>query len=123
MGWRRACVWSSWTLLPMAAILAAKGSTLAALYGLASVVAFAYHWHEQKRWRFTDHAFAWACIAANVWLAWHCPWQTVAVAMVAIVKALVYYAEAHRRHYDRFHTHWHVWCGIAGLLLASGYRP
>ena len=123
MNWRRACIWSSWTLLPMAAILAYKGSMLAVLYALSSVVAFAYHWHAQKKWSLSDHVLAWACIVANFWLAWHCPWHAVAVASLAIVNALVHYAEAHRQQYDRFHTHWHIWCGIAGVVLAGGYNP
>lgn len=123
MNWRRACIWSSWTLLPMVAILAYKGSSLALLYLFSAVVAFAYHWCNQKRWSFSDHTLAWACIAANFWLAAHCPWQAVVVATVAIANALLHYVEAHRRHYDRFHTHWHVWCGIAGVVLAGGYQP
>lgn len=121
MNWRLACIWSSWTLLPMVAILASKGSLLALLYAVASVVAFAYHWHEQRRWSLPDHGLAWACIATNLWLAWHCPWQAVVAAAAAVGLALLHYAEAHRRQYDRHHTHWHIWCGIAGVLLAGGY--
>ena len=123
MNWRRACIWSSWTLLPMAAVLALKGSLRALLYATASVVAFAYHWHEQHRWSLADHGLAWACIAANLWLAGHCPWQAVVAASFAVSIALLHYAEAHKRQYDKYHTHWHIWCGITGVLLAGGYTP
>jgi hypothetical protein len=122
VNWRSACIWSSWALLPMTAILAAKGSLLAALYGLAAAVAFAYHWCEQKRWSAADHALAWACIGANCWLAWRSPWEPVAVALLAIAHALVSYRKAHQGDYDRHHTHWHLWCGLAGVLLAAGYK-
>ena len=125
MSWRAACIWSSWALLPMVAILASKGSDLAFLYGAASAVAFAYHWTAEQQWRGTDHALAWACILANCWLAWHGEIYTVAVALIAIGKALVAYRESHsskRDCYDEYHTYWHFWCGVAGFLLAKGYH-
>lgn len=107
----------------MVAVLAARASPLALLYGAATLAALAYHWHDQQRWVRTDHVLAWACIASNLWLAWHCRWYIVAAAVVAIIGALQQYTAAHREQYDRHHTWWHAWCGVAGVLLAAGSGP
>jgi hypothetical protein len=106
----------------MAAVLAVKGSPLAWLYAAASCVAFLYHVHRERAFVAADHALAWACIAANLWLAWHGESALVTVTATAVIGlALHQYREAHRGDYDMHHTVWHWWCGLAGLLLASNY--
>ena len=124
MNWRKACIWTSWTLLPMAVLLLAHGSPLGWLYTASAAVAFGYHWYEQRRFYALDHVLAWACIAANLWLAWQTHNMAVTVSGVfAVGLALVSYTDAHTRlrEYDEHHTYWHLWCGIAGWCLAWGY--
>ena len=124
MNWRKACIWTSWTLVPMAALLVAYGSPLGWLYGIAAVTAFGYHWFDQRRFYTFDHVLAWACIAANCWLAWRThDWRATTAGALAVGLALVSYYDAHadRQEYDRHHTYWHLWCGLAGRCLARGY--
>ena len=122
--WRHWCIWSSWALLPMAALLLFHESLWGWLYLNAATTAFVYHWFEQKRFYLLDHALAWACIAANFWLAWNTHDVAATVAGVcAVGLALISYRNSHAEpmHYDRHHTVWHVWCGVAGWCLAQGY--
>lgn len=124
MNWRNACIWSSWSLLPMAALLLLGGSLLGWLYAASAAVAFGYHWSEQRRFYALDHALAWVCIAANCWLAWHTrDWQSTLFGVAGVVAALQSYFDAHDSpaDYDYHHTRWHLWCGIAGCMLARGY--
>lgn len=124
MTWRAACIVTPLLLLPMAAVLALRGSVLALLYAAAAVVAVLYHWHHQRRFSRADHWLAWACIAGNCWLLWCCQdWRLGFSAVCCILLALERYIEAHRGDYYRHHTVWHWWCGLAGWLLAMGYRP
>lgn len=124
--WLRAvCIWTSWALLPMVAVLAAKGSWLWPLYLASATVAFLYHWHDERRYRVLDHVLAWASIAANVWLALHTvDWRFVLSASFFILLAIERYFAAHEGDewdYCQHHTVWHLWCGMGGLMLALGY--
>lgn len=119
----------------MAVLLIAHDSVLGWLYAAAATSAFGYHWFEQQRFSKLDHSLAWACIASNFWLAWHTrSLLTTLAGAAAVVRALVSYTEAHHPppdygllpqaasdHYDEHHTYWHLWCGIAGWLLAWGH--
>lgn len=124
MTWRTACIVTPLLLLPMAAVLALAGSLLCVLYASSAVVAVLYHLHDQRRYSAADHTLAWACIGANCWLLWYCQdWRLGFSAVCCILLALERYCQAHQHDYDRHHTIWHWWCGLAGLLLALGYRP
>lgn len=123
-GWRTACIWSSLALVPMAVLLLVHGSLLGLLYAASAAASVAYHWHEQRRFYTLDHVLAWAAIGANFWLAWHTQdWRNTLVGVVGVLAALVAYVDAHTRPhaYDYFHTRWHLWCGLAGFMLATGY--
>ena len=126
MGWEAACVLSSWALLPMAALLAWKGSWLSVLYCAAATVAFLYHWHRERRYVGLDHGLAWTSILANLWLAVNtADWKLTVGAVMFILLAVERYYAAHEndeRDYCRHHTIWHLWCGAAGVLLAMGYN-
>ena len=121
-----ACVWSSLALLPMCAVLASKGSWLWVLYSAAAMVAFLYHWHRERRFVVADHALAWVCIAANIWLALNAiDWRFPASALGFIGMAIERYYAAHEGDeldYCHHHTVWHLWCGMGGLMLAIGYH-
>lgn len=125
MTWRDACVWSSWALLPMVAVLFGAGSDLGALYLLSAAVSHAYHATAEVFFVRADHGLAWAAIVANFWLAWHTrDWRLTAGGVAFVLVALAFYWLAHaddRADYDRQHTFWHLCCGAAGLLLALGY--
>lgn len=125
MWWRAVCIWTSWALLPMVAVLAWKGSWLWPLYLASATVAFAYHWYRETRFRTLDHVLAWFAIAANVWLALHAShWQHVLSAGIFILLAVEQYFAAHdgdELDYCQHHTLWHLWCGMGGLMLALGY--
>lgn len=118
----------------MAMLLFAHGSTLGWLYATAAATAFGYHWFEQRRFYVLDHTLAWVCIAANFWLAWRThDAQATFAGVFAVGLALINYRYARNppasfgllenasEHYDKYHTAWHVWCGVAGWFLAQGY--
>lgn len=117
-----ACIWSSWSLLPMAGVLLASGSLLGLLYAASAAAAFAYHWHGERRYRRLDHALAWASIAANCWLAVKsAQWHLTLLGVLFVLLAIDRYYRAHEGDYHRHHTVWHLWCGAAGMCLALGY--
>lgn len=105
------------------------------LYLTAALAAFGYHWYDQRRFVTVDHALAWGCIVANFWLAWHTRSLLATLLGVGgVLCALGSYSASHRPppdygllpqaaidHYDQHHTVWHLWCGVAGWLLAWGY--
>lgn len=108
----------------MAVLLLAHGSLLGWLYTASAAVAFGYHWYEQRRFYALDHVLAWACIAANFWLAWQTKnWLDTLAGAASVLVAIDAYTDAHEEpaKYDFHHTRWHLWCGIAGWRLARGY--
>lgn len=121
-----ACVWSSLALLPMCAVLAAKGSWLWMLYCAAATVAFMYHLHREQRYVWLDHGLAWACIVTNLWLVVNSDdWRKAVSAVLCILMAIERYYAAHEGDeldYCHHHTIWHLWCGLGGLMLALGYH-
>ena len=122
--WRRACILTSWSLLPMYLLLMLNGSPLGIVYLAAAAAAFAYHLYEERRFAKLDHALAWTCIASNCWLAFNThDLRATLTGVAAILVAIFCYLAAHmeRQHYDRHHTYWHLWCGFAGWMLAQGY--
>ena len=124
MSWRSACIWSSLALLPMAVLLLVHGSLLGLLYAASAAASVLYHWHRERRFSALDHTLAWAAIGANFWLAWHTRcWQDTLIGALFVLIALVKYQLAHAEpdYYDHHHTHWHLICGAAGLMLVMGY--
>lgn len=124
MSWRAACTWSSLALVPMAVLLLVHGSLLGLLYAASAAASVLYHWHREQRFYVLDHALAWLAIGANCWMAWHTRcWQDTLIGALLVLAALVKYADAHTdpTHYDLHHTHWHLFCGAAGLMLVKGY--
>lgn len=123
-GWRMACIWSSVALLPMSVLLLAHGSLLGLLYAASAAAAFAYHLYDEQRFSRVDHALAWAAIGANFWLAANTrDWQATLVGAGCVLLALKCYskAKADPARYCEHHTYWHLFCGLAGVLLAQGY--
>ena len=119
----RTLVLSCYALAPATLVLVEQGSGLAPVYAASMVVASLYHESEERDFRATDYALAFAVIAANVWMATHAVSLVYPLAGIGIVAlALACYVMAHRRSYPSFHSAWHALSGLAGLVLAAGYR-
>jgi len=125
MNFRKACVWSAWALLPMVVVLLRGGSWLGLVYLAAAAVSYRYHQTNETQLVDLDHVMAYTAICANGYLTWHSQsWPWTAAGCAGIGLALWFYFLAHldeKRRYDKWHTHWHLATGAAGLCLALGY--
>jgi hypothetical protein len=125
----RPSVWSSFALLPTAALLASHGTArgafvFALVYLTGAVTAFLYHWHEEVRFVALDHGTAWAVVAVNCIMCLE-SFDLVAstAGLLAVLAALACFrlARSSPLRYERWHCAWHLFCGLAGWCFAQGY--
>lgn len=117
--------WSSFVLAPTVWLLFFGGATVVGSIYLASLaVTLGYHFTLERGFVRADHLLAYSVIASNCWMsvqtrdaAWTC------CGILLVVVALYFHGRARvqRRQYDRWHTLWHLACGVAGWCFASGY--
>jgi hypothetical protein len=118
---KRFATWSSVAFLPAIVVLGRALHPLAAVYLASFVVMVVYHQSYERRWRKVDHAFAWAVIASNCYLALethHVLWSLGGVALVFC--ALPFYRGARVGRYSWRHGWWHVLSGAACWCFARG---
>ena len=118
-------VWSSLAMVPATWLLLFGGAPIvAAIYLSSLVVTLCYHVSMERRFVRLDHALAYSVIGANCWMSFWSRDATWTVAgILCVLVALSFYrrAKVSRRVYDRWHTLWHLACGVAGWCFARGY--
>lgn len=117
--------WTSFALVPTICLLFLGGAWVVATIYLASLaVTLGYHFTMERRFVRADHLLAYSVIAANCWMSVQtldAAWTCFGILSVAVALYLHGRARVLRRQYDRWHSLWHLACGVAGVCFVQGY--